>query len=390
MTTIVNDGIASPVSMPDGTGFDIERFGYESWAWITGHYDHLILAVIVAVAVFFILSAFKRRLTKLSEKQNDNYNAMSLVLRVVSRTGVFFLLALSLKMVAGLADAPNQLTGIINLIFFVSLVFQTAIWLRALILGLLDNRIKTSGRGQVELQNARDLIRLMVTIALAVIAVVIILDNIGVNVTALVAGLGVGGIAIGLAAQGIFSDLFAALAIIFDKPFRKGDSIMFDGFDGEVEATGLKTTHLRSVTGEQVIISNTNLLDKELRNMTRLHKRRIRFPIGVIYQTTPEQLDAIPDIFKEIVEELGYHYVRCGFTGFGDSSLNFRMEFEILSGKWAEVFHGRHAVGLAIVKRFAEKGIEFAYPTQMNFTAAPDGSATMPFMGEENMDSSDK
>lgn len=383
MTTVVKDGIASPVSLADDGGFDMDRFGRESLEWITGHYDHLIIAVIVAVAVFLILNTVKRRLTRLAEQRDDDQGATSIVLRVVSRTGVFFLLALSMEMVAGLAEAPDQLASIIDLIFFISLVFQSAIWLRAIILGLLDHRIKLSGRGQAELQNARNLIRLLVTIALAVIAAVIILDNIGVNVTALVAGLGVGGIAIGLAAQGIFSDLFAALSIIFDKPFRKGDSIMFDDFDGEVEATGLKTTRLRSITGEQVIISNTNLLDKQVRNMTGLAKRRIRFPIGVIYQTTPEQLDAIPEIFKSIIEEHGFRYVRCGFIGFGDSSLNYRMEFEIFSSKWDEIFAGRHAVGLALVKRFAAERIEFAYPTQMNFTAGPDGAAMAPYADDK-------
>lgn len=383
MTTVVKDGIASPVSLADDGGFDMDRFGRESLEWITGHYDHLIIAVIVAVAVFLILNTVKRRLTRLAEQRDDDQGATSIVLRVVSRTGVFFLLALSMEMVAGLAEAPDQLASIIDLIFFVSLVFQSAIWLRAIILGLLDHRIKLSGRGQAELQNARNLIRLLVTIALAVIAAVIILDNIGVNVTALVAGLGVGGIAIGLAAQGIFSDLFAALSIIFDKPFRKGDSIMFDDFDGEVEATGLKTTRLRSITGEQVIISNTNLLDKQVRNMTGLAKRRIRFPIGVIYQTTPEQLEAIPEIFKSIIEEHGFRYVRCGFIGFGDSSLNYRMEFEIFSSKWDEIFAGRHAVGLALVKRFAAERIEFAYPTQMNFTAGPDGAAMAPYADDK-------
>lgn len=383
MTTVVKDGIASPVSLADDGGFDMDRFGRESLEWITGHYDHLIIAVIVAVAVFLILNTVKRRLTRLAEQRDDDQGATSIVLRVVSRTGVFFLLALSMEMVAGLAEAPDQLASIIDLIFFISLVFQSAIWLRAIILGLLDHRIKLSGRGQAELQNARNLIRLLVTIALAVIAAVIILDNIGVNVTALVAGLGVGGIAIGLAAQGIFSDLFAALSIIFDKPFRKGDSIMFDDFDGEVEATGLKTTRLRSITGEQVIISNTNLLDKQVRNMTGLAKRRIRFPIGVIYQTTPEQLEAIPEIFKSIIEEHGFRYVRCGFIGFGDSSLNYRMEFEIFSSKWDEIFEGRHAVGLALVKRFAAERIEFAYPTQMNFTAGPDGAAMAPYVDDK-------
>jgi len=378
------DQIAQRLVTPflDGERLDIKEFWAESMGWVSAFYAELLIALVLALTLFTAFSFLKNRLQNIADQQNNSSGLGTLLLRVFSRTGMFFLIMLSIVMVAGFARAPARLGQLIDLLFFVALVVQIAIWLRALTLGLIDRKITRSEKGGGDLQNARNLIRLMVTIALAVIAAIIILDNIGVNVTALVAGLGVGGIAIGLAAQGIFSDLFAALSIIFDKPFQKGESIMFDGFDGTVEATGLKTTRLRSITGEEVVISNTNLLDKKIRNMSRLTKRRIRFPIGVVYQTSAEQAAAIPAIFQDIVEQHGFRFIRCGFTGFGASSLDFRMEFEILSGSWEDVFAGRSAVGLALVERFAAEGIEFAYPTQVNFTAAADGSMISPAAGK--------
>ena len=200
------------------------------------------------------------------------------------------------------------------------------------------------------------------------------------NVTGLVAGLGIGGIAIGLAAQGIFADLFAALAILFDKPFRRGDSVRWDTTSGTVEQIGLKSTRVRAVTGEEVIISNKNLLDKELHNMARLNRRRIVQTFGLIYQTPPDVCARIPDICKEVVESCDKcSFVRCGMSGFGASSLDFALEFDVKSEVWQKVFDARSQVLIALLQRFNAEGIAFAYPTQTSFTAAPDGTLIMPY-----------
>ena len=143
------------------------------------------------------------------------------------------------------------------------------------------------------------IIRVLVSVALFALAIVVILDNLGVNVTALVAGLGIGGIAIGLAAQGIFSDLFAALAILFDKPFRRGDIIRYDNTTGTVERIGLKTTRLRGLGGEQVVMANTKLLEREVHNVTDARVRRIWLPFGLVYQTPPDVIERLPEILKD-------------------------------------------------------------------------------------------
>ena len=164
------------------------------------------------------------------------------------------------------AELPHKIARLIDIVFVIAFALQGAVWARELILGVIGRRVGEEN-GDGALANAMAIIRVLVSVALFAIAGILILDNLGVNVTALVAGLGIGGIAIGLAAQGIFSDLFAALSILFDKPFKQGDTIRYDQSTGTVERIGLKTTRLRSITGEQLIMANTKLLEREIHNL---------------------------------------------------------------------------------------------------------------------------
>jgi small-conductance mechanosensitive channel len=219
----------------------------------------------------------------------------------------------------------------------------------------------------------------LVSVALFAIAAIVVLDNLGVNVTGLVAGLGIGGIAIGLAAQGIFSDLFAALSIIFDKPFRRGEIIQFDQTTARVERIGLKSTRLRAMSGERKVVSNANLLQKEITSLQTLTQRRVTYAIGIIYQTPEDKAEAIPAMLKEIVEAEGLIFVNAGIIAFGASSLDYQLNFDVPDPDHHDYFLMRHRIGLAIWKRFNAEAIEFAYPTQTSFTAAPDGRAVMPY-----------
>jgi small-conductance mechanosensitive channel len=223
------------------------------------------------------------------------------------------------------------------------------------------------------------LIRLLVTIVVFAIALVVVLDNLGVNVTGLVAGLGVGGIAIGLAAQGIFADLFAALAIIFDRPFRRGDSISYDSSSGTVEEIGLKSTRVRGINGEERVISNKNLLDKEIINNSQRERRRTKLAIGVAYETDPDLLDRLPQILREVVEQQDEVFVRCGFVQFGASSIDFELEFDTSHADYQKAYDARTKVGLAVFRRLGAEGISIPYPTQTTFTAAPDGRLVLPY-----------
>lgn len=365
-------------TVPD-IGASIQRMIVDGSSWLTNHYVDLIIAAVIGTAIFFLLGAIKRLAARYVRNNQGLTGYRTIIVTAISRTSKFFMLMVSAELVVSFASAPSSFDRIVHVLFTISVVVQVAIWLREIILGLIVRKTSQDPDQHETLENAMTLIRLLVTFVLFAIAAIMILDNLGVNVTGLIAGLGVGGIAIGLAAQGIFSDLFAALSIIFDKPFRRGETITYDNTIGTIEKIGLKSTRLRATTGEEIIISNTNLLDKEIVNMTRLARRRTRFGIGVIYQTNPDEARRIPALLKKIVEDNEAVFVRSGFVGFGDSSINFELDFDIMSSDYDVVYEGRHTIGLAILQKFNEEGLEFAYPTQTTFTSAPDGEMIMPY-----------
>ena len=352
----------------------------ESHGWLMDNTLRILVAAAIGSVIVMALLGVKALGVRLCGKAVAITDWRMVVGRVLARTRVPFMVVLAAELVGGFADAPQAVTQTIRFLFVIGFAVQAALWARELILGLVEHRAAHGEADHSALGSALGIIRLLVTIALFAIAAILILDNLGVNVTGLIAGLGVGGIAIGLAAQGIFQDLFAALSILFDRPFRQGDSIQFDKTSGTVEAIGLKTTRLRALTGEEVIISNANLLNKELHNMARLDRRRIVLALGVTYQTPPEILEKIPEIVRVIVESHDKcTMVQIGLTGFGASSLDFELQFDVHSRRYDEVFDTRGKVCVAILSAFNRAGIDFAYPTQTSFTAARDGRIIMPY-----------
>lgn len=359
-----------------------ERLTYYSdvvTAWVRGNIAELAVAAAAAVLVYLLLSWLKRRAAKIAREREDHAAMASIIARTIARTGKFFRVMAAIELVNGYANAPAPLARTIDVLFTIAVVLQVAVWLREIILGLIERRASDSGGEHETLQSAMVLIRLLVSFAVFAIAAIVILDNLGVNVTGLIAGLGVGGIAIGLAAQGIFSDLFAAISIIFDRPFKRGDTITYDTTTARVERIGMKSTRLRALTGEEKIISNSKLLEKEITNNTLSVYRRVVFLISLVYHTPTETAARVPDILREIVEKEGAEFIRGGFHSFAPSSLDFQLVFDVQSEDVDEMFTARHAIGLGIAKRFAEEGIEFAYPTQTTYTAAPDGTLVMPY-----------
>ena len=356
----------------------VTDYGDSTVMWFQLHWVEVLIGVAVAAVLFVLLSALKR-LGARYVRRNQNLTGFRVIIgRAIARTTRSFRFLVAAELVVSYANAPPWLEKTIGFLFTIAVVLQIAIWVRELIIGFIEKRNHSGEEVHETLDSAMKLIHIFVTFIIFAIALVVILGNLGVDVTGLIAGLGVGGIAIGLAAQGIFADLFAAIAIIFDKPFAKGDTIQFDSISGSVEEVGLKSTRIRAVTGEQIIISNANLLNKEIQNLTRRPHRRTRFAITLIYQTAPDKADKVPDILQEVVESCGATFVRSGFVNFGDSSIDYELDFDGPSD-FAATYALRHRVGIAIFKRFAEEGLEFAYPTQTTFTAAPDGEMIMPY-----------
>jgi small-conductance mechanosensitive channel len=364
---------------PESIGPRLQSYWDALTIWVQNNYVELGIAVVAAIIVFVALSWLKRIAAKIARASEHRAHLKSIVARTLARTSRFFRVMVSIELVNQIANAPAALTQTVDILFTIAIVIQVAIWLREIILGLIERRAGEGVHEHDTLQSAMVLIRLLVSFVLFAVATIVVLDNLGVNVTGLVAGLGVGGIAIGLAAQGIFSDLFAAISIIFDKPFRCGDTVSYDNTIARVEVIGMKSTRLRALTGEEKIISNSKLLEKEITNNTLTLYRRVTFVLTLVYQTPPALARRVPDILRAVVEANGAQFIRAGFNNFAASALDFQVVFDIESDDVEEMFQARHDIGIAIIDSFAREGICFAYPTQTTFTAAPDGNLVMPY-----------
>ncbi len=386
MNTTTN-AAAAATREPLGSNLETQAQAWlaDGWVWLNQHWLQIMIAIAIGTVIVLALHGLRRLGMKLCNRPHLAGGWGLIIGRAVSTTGNIFIILIAAKLVAGYANPPDGVAKTITFLFTIFAVFQAAVWAREIILGAVEQR--TAAGDHAALGSAFGLIRVLVTFALFAIALVVVLDNLGVNVTGLVAGLGVGGIAIGLAAQGIFADLFAALAIIFDKPFRVGDAVTYDQSSGTVEAIGLKSTRIRGINGELRVVANKQLLEKEIQNNTRRERRRIKFAIGVIYQTPPEVCAQVPRMLQDIVEKLELTFIRSGFIGFGASSLDFEVEFDSPHADFQHAYDARHEVGLAILTKFNAEGIEFAYPTQTSFTAAPDGKAIMPYPEPDDRES---
>ncbi len=347
--------------------------------WLHGNGEALLTGALVAIALVAGMLVLRHAGERICASHPDYRSWRSVIGRVLAKTSLAFMIIAALAIVTNFAEPPHRVARLLEIVFIIAFAIQGAVWARELILGVIGRRIGEDS-GETTLGNAVSLIRVLVSVALFAIAFIVILDNLGVNVTALVAGLGIGGIAIGLAAQGIFSDLFAALAILFDRPFRRGDTIRYDNSIGTVERIGLKTTRLRSITGEQMIMANTKLLEREILNLAQGQSRRITLTFGLVYQTPAEKLRQVPELALAAVDaRKGCKFVRCSVTGLGPSGLDHELLFEIASLDQDVIAADRSAIIMSLVSTFAAAGVDFAYPTQTTFTAAPDGTLVMPY-----------
>ena len=353
-----------------------------AWDWVLANAEDIALGAAVAAIIVLLLLGLRRFGHYLiRDREGDAVSWRTVFGRVLSRTNLFFIVMVAAKLVVGQTAAPEFLDRTVDILFVVATAFQAAIWGRELVLGFIEGRVSEEGEEKTTLGSAIGIIRLIVTIALFAIAIILILDNLGVNVTGLVAGLGIGGIAIGLAAQGIFSDLFAALSIIFDKPFRRGDTITFGSppTTGTVEHIGLKSTRIRSLQGEEIVVSNANLLNMQLQNWAMLVRRRVIMQFGVIYQTPVDLLTRIPKECERIVNEQAIStFDRAHAFQFGASSIDFELVFYVEAAEYPAFMQARQEIMLNLMRTFEELGIDFAYPTQMGFLAGTDGKPVDP------------
>jgi small-conductance mechanosensitive channel len=286
---------------------------------------------------------------------------------IARRTKAWFLVALAIAIGARFIVLPPRIADALDKLTALLVLVQVALWATAAIAFYVARHIERR-RETIEASNAWAIRAIGVAARLMVwaLAFVAVLDNLGFDVTALVTGLGVGGIAIALAVQTILGDVLAAMAIVFDKPFVVGDFIVVDSLAGTVEEIGLKTTRVRSLSGEQLIFGNAELLKSRIRNFKRLQERRNLFTIDVAYDTPPDVLARIPGMLREIVEaQEPVRFDRSHFSAYGESALRFETVYYILDPAYNRHMDIQQAIFLAVLRRFESEGIEFAFPTRV-------------------------
>jgi len=253
---------------------------------------------------------------------------------------------------------------IINILSIILLAFFSARFLLLIILGSLDLYLEKK-EGYKEKKKFYAGLFTVIKVVIWIFTLFITLDNLGIKITPLIAGLGIGGVAIALASQAILGDLFNYFVILFDRPFEIGDFIIIGDFMGTVEYIGVKTTRIRSLGGEQLIFSNTDLTNSRVRNYKRMEKRRVLFKIGVTYQTPLEKLKEIPGIIENIIKSIpDTIFERVHFFSYGDYSLVFEIVYHVIGNDYIKYMNIQQEINFRIKEEFEKQNIEFAYPTQ--------------------------
>jgi small-conductance mechanosensitive channel len=329
-----------------------------------------LLAAVITVVVLLLASLVQfisiKQLNRM-DKRND-VPLWPILLAIVRRTKWVFVLVLALFIGLLFIEMPMTSRKIINSIAIVTLVIQGGLWASAALQVMIEQYRQKQLDTDPASVTTLNVLNFVGKIILWSIVLLLVLDNLGINITALVAGLGVGGIAIALAVQTILGDLFASLSIVLDKPFVVGDFLIVGDLLGSVEYVGMKTTRLRSLSGEQLVFSNSDLLNSRIRNYGRMYERRVSFDLGVTYQTSRDKLVRIPEIIHEaVVIQDNTRFDRSHFKEYGDFALIFESVYYVLGPDYNVYMDIQQAINLHIHERFEQEGIEFAYPTQTVF-----------------------
>jgi len=260
---------------------------------------------------------------------------------------------------------PARIERVVALVAIAALLLQVALWGNRAIGFWIRRKIEVARGTDPDGATALSLIGFAARALLWVFVFLLALDQLGFDITALLAGLGVGGIAVALATQNILGDLFASLSIVLDKPFVVGDFIVVDNLRGNVERVGIKTTRIRSLDGELLVFANADLLKSRIQNYQRMLERRVLFSVGVTYQTPHAKVERIPQWLREAVEaQSGTRFDRAHFKEYGDSALVFEIVYYVLTRDYNTFMDVQQAINMALFARFAREGVDFAYPTR--------------------------
>jgi small-conductance mechanosensitive channel len=347
------------------------------------------LAALGVAAGTFVVLLGARRIVRFYQRRvqkTQHVEWLQIPLLVLGGTALPFFIVLALFTGAQMLALGAVGARVINSAVTIALFWQAGIWAAATASAWLEVKRRRSLAADRAALGSLGIIGFIVNVAIWAVVVLLTLDNVGVDITALIAGLGIGGIAIALAVQNILGDLFASLSITLDRPFVVGDFLIVGEVLGTVESIGIKSTRLRSLSGEQIVMPNADLLGSRVRNYGRMMERRVLFSTSITYETPLEQVESIPPLIRQIIEaQPDTRFDRSHFAKHGAASLDFETVYYVTSPDYNRYMDTQQAVNLRLHQEFASRGIEFAYPTQKLFVVAapqehaaavPDGART--------------
>ncbi len=347
---------------------------------VLSNYEEVFALVVFCVSLAVMLGVkaiFLRQLSRLVATRPFHFlNYLEQLLRAtrfVSLLTIAFLIAVSQL------DLSTRHEKWLHYAWVIVLVFQVALWANRLVLVSVNRSLARQREIDPSGTTHLMMLGLIARITLWTVAILAALDNLGFNITTLMASLGIGGIAVALAAQNILGDLFASVSIALDKPFVIGDFIIVDEYLGTVQYVGLKTTRLLSLGGEQIIFSNTELLKNRIRNYRQMQERRVAFQFGVAYHTHPDLLEEIPNIIKEILhaQKIPVRFDRAHFKSLDVNALQFEVVYFVLDPDYNKYMDVQQNINLTLMRKLMERGIGFAHPLRMVYTRqTEDGTPT--------------
>jgi small-conductance mechanosensitive channel len=316
------------------------------------------------VALLLVRTLLLGRLSAIAKRTTTELD--DILVEIVARTRPYFLAAAAAVFASRFLVLPPTTDVYVAGAFSIVLLLQCGMWGATAVDLWINQRLNRRVTG-VDVASATTIraLGIGIKVLLWVIIFITALDKFGVNVTTLVTGLGIGGVAIALAVQNVLGDLFAALSIVLDKPFDVGDSIAVDQMSGTVERIGLKTTRVRSLSGEQIIISNSDLLKSRIRNYKRQVERRVVFTTDVTYDTSPEMMARIPGMIREVVSaQQPVRFDRSHFVQYTDSALRVETVYFVLDSDYTRFLDIQQTINLELLRRFHAEKIDFAFPTR--------------------------
>ncbi|TWD35204.1 mechanosensitive ion channel family protein [Pantoea sp. SJZ147] len=321
------------------------------------------VVIVATLVIYWLLRSLIRftsnRIAHYSEARHVRFTGI--LVEILRSTSQLLLLIFALLIALRFIDLPDAWRATISHSWFLALIVQITLWID----GGIRLWLKSLLRDPLHVRNpvTTVILGILLRMLVWVMMLLAILSNMGIDITALVASLGVGGIAIALAIQTVLSDVFASLAIGFDKPFEHGDFIVFGDIAGTIEHIGLKTTRLRSLSGEQIVCSNTILLQQTIHNYKRMQQRRIVFKFGISYATSSEQVREISELVKTIIQGIEMtRFDRAHFLAFDDSKLTFEVVYFVLSADYNQYMDIQQEINLQLMAALEERNVRFAFP----------------------------